>query len=218
MITAYVDGCSYNHNGTLKAGAGVVWLNDRPCQPQMFRHGQNTSQFAELAAILIALETAAQHRITQLLICTDSNYARLSFMCHLPIWKDNGFCISNNKPVKLKDLILACNNIVTANDMHVYWKKVRGHSKLPGPDKLYNDQTDALAKDGALHETPWFFDFRPPTREVSVITRRQKLSATSTALAPLHLTPQFADSDLVALQASDPSIAAMIAHLSDPGG
>lgn len=73
-----------------------------------------------------------------MLICTDSNYARLSFMCHLPIWKHNGFRISTKKPVKHKDLLLACDNVVTDHNMHVYWKKVCGHSKLPGPDKLYN--------------------------------------------------------------------------------
>lgn len=91
----------------------------------------------------------------------DSNYAYLSFMCHLPIWKHNDFRPSNNKPVKHKDLLLACDSIVTDQDMHIYWKKVRGHSKLPGPDKLYNDQTDALAKDGALHGTPWIFSLLP---------------------------------------------------------
>ncbi len=31
MPTAYVDGCSYNLKGNLKAGTGVVWLNNDPC-------------------------------------------------------------------------------------------------------------------------------------------------------------------------------------------
>lgn len=34
MITAYVDGCSYNHQGVLKAGAGSVWLDDNRGPPQ----------------------------------------------------------------------------------------------------------------------------------------------------------------------------------------
>ncbi|KAL1258980.1 hypothetical protein QQF64_009557 [Cirrhinus molitorella] len=40
MPTAYVDGCSYNHDGILKAGAGVLWLNDQPCPPQHFSSNQ----------------------------------------------------------------------------------------------------------------------------------------------------------------------------------
>lgn len=39
MITAYVDRCSYNHQGVLKACAGIIWLNDNPCPPQQFNLG-----------------------------------------------------------------------------------------------------------------------------------------------------------------------------------
>ncbi len=55
MPTAYVDGCSYNHKGNLKAVAGVVWLNNDPCPPQQFDLGPRSSQNAEIAAILINL-------------------------------------------------------------------------------------------------------------------------------------------------------------------
>lgn len=37
MPTAYVDGCSYNQQGNLKAGPGVVCLNDNPRPPQKFK-------------------------------------------------------------------------------------------------------------------------------------------------------------------------------------
>ncbi len=100
MPTAYVDGCSYNHKGNLQAGAGVVWLNNDPCPPHQFNLGPRSSQYAEIAAILITLQMAASHNIKELLICTDSNYARLSFTCHLAGWKQNGFKTANNKPVK----------------------------------------------------------------------------------------------------------------------
>lgn len=33
MITAYVHECSYNHQGVLKEGARIIWLNDNPCHP-----------------------------------------------------------------------------------------------------------------------------------------------------------------------------------------
>ncbi len=92
MSTAYVDGCSYNRNGNLKAGAGVVWLNNDPCPPRQLKLGHQSSQYLEVAAILITLQLAASHNIKELLICTDSNYARLSFICLLTAvtgWKNH---------------------------------------------------------------------------------------------------------------------------------
>ncbi len=125
MPTLYVNGCSYNHKGNLQAGAGVVLLNNDPCIPQEFNLGPQSSQYAKISVILITLQLAASQNIKELLICTDSNYACLSFTCHLTGWKRNGFKTANNKPVKHQELFQAS---VTEHDMIVYWKKVRGHS------------------------------------------------------------------------------------------
>ncbi len=163
MPTAYVDGCSYNHKGNSQAGVGVVWLNNDPCPPQQFNLGPRSSQYAEIAAILITLQMAASHNIKELLICTDSNYARLSFTCHLAGWKQNGFKTANNKPVKHQELFQAGDAIVTEHDIIVYWKKVRGHSRQPGQDKDFNDQTDALAKQVHYTESPGHFKPSLPT-------------------------------------------------------
>ncbi len=71
MPTAYVDGCSYNREGKLQAGAGVVWLNNDPCPPQQLKLGPQSSQYAEIAAILITLQLAATHKIREhILSCT----------------------------------------------------------------------------------------------------------------------------------------------------
>ncbi len=78
-----------------------------PCPPQQFNLGPRSSQYAEIAAILITLQMAASHNIKELLICTDSNYASLSFTCHLAGWKQNGFKTANNKPVKHQELFQA---------------------------------------------------------------------------------------------------------------
>lgn len=43
------------------------------------------------------------------------------------------------------------------HDMVVYWKKVQGHSRVPGQDKQLSDQADALAKQSAVNATPWTF-------------------------------------------------------------
>ncbi|KAI4878796.1 hypothetical protein NFI96_031522 [Prochilodus magdalenae] len=42
--------------------------------------------------------------------------------------------------------------------MRIYCKKVKGHSRTPGEDKLLNDQADNLAKHGAQSGTPWAFN------------------------------------------------------------
>ncbi|KAL1246759.1 hypothetical protein QQF64_034307 [Cirrhinus molitorella] len=163
MPTAYVDGCSYNHQGNLKAGAGV-----------------NSS-----SALI-------------------RNYARLSFTCHLSGWKQNGFKTANNKPVKHQDLFQACDAIVTENDIIVYWKKVRGHSRQPGQDKDLNDQTDALAKAGALHGDTWTFRTPPPNPSVMAITRRQQnISIHNPTTSHIDLSPQFSSDDLLTLQTAD---------------
>ncbi len=207
MPTAYVDGCSYNHKGNLQAGAGVVWLNNDPCPPRQFNLGPRSSQYAEIAAILITLQVAASHNIKELLICTDSNYARLSFTCHLVGWKQNGFKTANNKPVKHQELFQAGDAIVTEHDIIVYWKKVRGHSRQPGQDKDFNDQTDALAKAGALHGESWTFQALPPNPSVAAITRRQHATGVQNPTSShIAISPQFAANDLLTLQHADQTL------------
>lgn len=69
MTTAYIDGCSYNHHGVLKAGAEITWLDDN----------SHMSQYVETAAVLITLELAAQHgllvaNLYRLQLCTPRFY------------------------------------------------------------------------------------------------------------------------------------------------
>ena len=57
---------------------------------------------------------------------------------------------ARGKEVKHSSLFLTCDKIVSEHGMDVYWKKVKGHSQIPGPDKTGNDEADRLAKAGAL--------------------------------------------------------------------
>ncbi len=180
MPTAYVAGCSYNRKGNLKAGAGLVWLNSYLCPLQQLKLGPQSSQYAEIAAILITLQLAVSHNIKELLIFTNSNYACLSFTCHLAGWKRNGFKTANNKPVKHQEFFQATDAIVTEHDMIIYWKKVRGHSRQPGQDKDFNDQTDALAKAGALQRESWTFYALPPNPLVAAVIHHQHATGAHT--------------------------------------
>ncbi|KAL6487878.1 hypothetical protein MHYP_G00045040 [Metynnis hypsauchen] len=223
MITVYVDGCSFRREKTLLAGVGIVWVDDTPYEPQKFSLGPRSSQYAEVAGILITLQLAVQKQVEMLVICTDSNYACLSFTCHLKQWKANNFITSGRKPVKHKELFAACEHLVDKHNLHIYWKKVRGHSRTPGEDKFFNDQADGMAKLGAYAGTPWTFDTSqfppPPMATTYAITRAQ---AASTPIASHHgpasasICPAFSDDDLVALQLRDPAICRMVCFLCDP--
>ncbi len=103
----------------------MVWLNNDPCPQQQFNLGPHSSQYAEIAAILITLQLAESHNIKELLICTDLTYARLSFTCHLTGWKQNGFKTAKNKPVKHQEIFQASDAIVTEHDMIVLEKGSR---------------------------------------------------------------------------------------------
>ncbi len=110
--------------------------------------------------------------------------------------QQNGFKTANNKPVKHQELFQAGDAIVTEHDIIVYWKKVRGHSRQPGQDKVFNDQTDALAKAGALHGEYWTFQALPPNPSVAAITRRQHATGVQTPTSShIAISPQFAAND-----------------------
>ncbi|KAL7829126.1 hypothetical protein AOLI_G00300110 [Acnodon oligacanthus] len=126
MITVYVDGCSFHREKTLLAGVGIIWVNTL-CEPQKFSLGPRSAQYAEVAGILIMLQLAVQENVETFAICTDSNYAYLSFTCHLKQRKVNNFITSGRKPVKHKELFAACEYLVDKHNLYIYWKKFRGH-------------------------------------------------------------------------------------------
>ena len=81
----YVDWCSFHHESHVQAGVGIVWTNRSVNEPQHYQLGSKTSQYAEIASVLIVLQQAARDNITELVICSDSNYARHSFVSHFPM-------------------------------------------------------------------------------------------------------------------------------------
>ncbi len=119
--------------------------NDRPCPPQHLKLGPQSSQYAEIAAIIISVQTASSHNIRELLICTDSQTTPdLASHAIFQTGKLNGFKTANNKLVQ--HLFQAYDYITSEHDMIIHWKKVKEHWKQPGPDKDLNDRTYALAK------------------------------------------------------------------------
>ncbi|XP_069476358.1 ribonuclease H-like [Ambystoma mexicanum] len=150
----YVDGCSYHveNNGGKEwvAGIGNACLNDTLEPSTDYKIGPRSSKVAELMAVYQAILTAVHHQLNGLVIITDSDYVRNGFMEHLINLKNRGMLCANNKPLKHAKLIQSIDDLVNSSAMTSYWKKVRGHSKIEGPDKTGNDLTDELAKTGAL--------------------------------------------------------------------
>ena len=221
MLIAFVDGCSCRHLDHLQAGMGFVWHNDIPCKPLQIQVGNKTSQYAEVAGVLITLQTAVKHDLSELAICPDSVYTRLTFLCNLPFWKQNHMTTSSGSEEKNKELILSCDDLITKHGIQVYWKKDKGHPKSPGCDKLGNDHADSMAKSFAIHGTPWVFDARDEntTEEamVSAVTRSHVApQKTSSHEHNVLLAHSFLNSNLVAMQHQDESLATLMAFLSDP--
>ena len=219
----YVDGCAFHHENQARAGVGVVWFNREVVEPNHYQLGPKTSQYAEIAAVLITLQQAARQAIAQVVICSDSNYARHSFVSHFPSWKTKGMKNARGKEVKHSELFLASDHLVTEQGMTVYWKKVKGHSQVSGPDKDGNDEADRLAKLGAEQGTPWEFrsDWLPatPAPAVNAITRQQakgQTEASQTCLQAVYLGRRPDDTDLADMQKRDPAIRAIWQLLSDP--
>ena len=226
MARAYVDGCSYHHEEVVHAGAAVVWLGDDPFDGSSFQLGEKTSQFAEMAAVLIAMRMAAVAGLEKWVLCTDSEYCYLGFTSHLPVWKEKGFSTQSGKSLAHQGMIEECVRLCDNHNMQVYWKKVKGHSREPGPDKEYNDRADELAKGGALGGVPWEFvggedpdkgETRPAS--VMVVTRAQKKeeSSNEAGLSQKEEVSTAVHDDLVALQKADPTLGKVLSFVNGKG-
>ena len=61
----YVDGRSFHHESQLRAGVGMVWSGQNATGPNHFQLGPKSSQYAEVAAVLIELQHAVNLGIKQ---------------------------------------------------------------------------------------------------------------------------------------------------------
>ena len=156
----YADGCSFtDENQQIKAGAGVYWPNkEYNNYSQGYSLGKQTSQYAELAAAFIALTQAIDMNLSEVILCTDSEYVVKTFLEYLPRWKGSMMLNSKGKQVKNANIISAIELLTNKSCMDVYWKKVKGHSQMNGHDKDGNDYADSLAKDGAKNGLEWELD------------------------------------------------------------
>ena len=133
-ITAYTDGaCSGNGARTAKAGAAAI-LVARDEQGQVIREtslkskveGEQTSNRAEVQAVILALESLKRSGVT-ITIVTDSNYVF-------------GTMTSGWKRRRNYDLWRRLDELV--NRHHVTFEKCAGHT-----GHEWNEKADVLAKE-----------------------------------------------------------------------
>ncbi|XP_059392893.1 uncharacterized protein LOC132125468 [Carassius carassius] len=202
---------------TLDVASGFWTIPVHPENQHKLAFTLGNRQFTFNRCLFDYANSPAEFNICLNKACTDSNYTRLSFVCHLPCCKQNGFKTANNKPVKHQHMFQQCDDITKTHNVTVYWKKVKGHPKLPSLDKDLKDQTDTLAKTGTLNNRLWSLPTHPPTFRVELITHSirtllAKLPTSETlTLAPLSTKTNIAD-----MLASETHIMTLLYHLSDP--
>ena len=106
---------------------------------------QTTNNRMELTAVIRALE--ALKRGVSARVHTDSEYVVRGINEWLPNWKARGWRTADRKPVKNQDLWEQLDAAAARHDIE--WKWVKGHSGVPGNervDALANAAIDALLK------------------------------------------------------------------------
>lgn len=95
-----------------------------------------TNNRMELTAVIEAL--SALKRESRVRVFTDSEYVRRGITEWLKAWKARAWRTADKKPVKNRDLWERLDAVAARHD--VEWRWVKGHSGVPG-----NERVDALA-------------------------------------------------------------------------
>ena len=146
LVEIYTDGACRGNPGPggwgalLTAGEHVLELSG--AEPL------TTNNRMELTAVIRALE--ALKRPSELRIFTDSEYVRRGITEWVRSWKARGWKTADRKPVKNQDLWERLDALATGHQIE--WRWVRGHSGIPGNervDQLANEAIDAMQASAA---------------------------------------------------------------------
>lgn len=104
---------------------------------------QTTNNRMELVAVIRALE--ALRRPVKARVHTDSQYVRQGITQWMKAWKARDWRTADRQPVKNRDLWEQLDALAGGHDID--WRWVRGHSGVPGNervDRLANAAIDAM--------------------------------------------------------------------------
>ena len=142
-ITIYTDGaCLNNGKKNARCGSGVWFGNEDPRNKAVRIPGEDQSnQVAEIAAIIIALESVPPYQPIK--IITDSKYVIEGLTTHLETWEDDGWI-----GIKNANLFKKATHLIRHRSAKTAMKWVKGHDGDQG-----NEGSDALAKQGENKQT-----------------------------------------------------------------
>ena len=134
-VEIYTDGACQGNPGP--GGWGVL-LRYKGVEKELYGYDPSTTNNRmELQAAIEGLKVLK--RSSEADLYTDSQYLRDGITKWLPQWKQKGWRLSSNKPVKNKDLWEELD--ILAQKHKVAWHWVRGHA-----GHLENERADALAR------------------------------------------------------------------------
>jgi ribonuclease HI len=134
-VEIYTDGACQGNPGP--GGWGVL-LRYKGVEKELAGFTPDTTNNRmELQAAIEGLKSLKRPMKVDLF--TDSQYLRNGITKWMFLWKKNNWRLSNNKPVKNKDLWQALDELVKTQD--VVWHWVRGHAGHPE-----NERADVLAR------------------------------------------------------------------------
>ena len=142
QLYAYTDGACSGNPGP--GGWGVLMIardGEAVVKERELQGGEadTTNNRMELMAAISALE--ALSRPSDLIIVTDSAYAKNGVTTWIHSWKRRGWKTADNKPVKNIEL---WQRLETAQARHkVEWRWIKGHA-----GHVENERADALARAG----------------------------------------------------------------------
>jgi ribonuclease HI len=141
LVEIYTDGACRGNPGP--GGWGALLTAGEHVKELSGADPLTTNNRMELTAVIRALE--ALKRPSELRIFTDSEYVRRGITEWMPSWKARGWKTADRKPVKNQDLWERLDTLAAGHQIE--WRWVRGHSGIPGNervDQLANEAIDAM--------------------------------------------------------------------------
>tara|TARA_B100000131_G_C17895127_1_gene524022 strand:- start:327 stop:764 length:438 start_codon:yes stop_codon:yes gene_type:complete len=134
MLKIYTDGACRGNPGV--GGWGAILKYENKTKEIKGFSKETTNNIMELTAVIEALKQL--NRKCDIIITTDSNYVKNGITEWIHNWKKNGWKTANKKSVKNKNLWIELDNL--ANQHHIKWEWIKGHSGHPE-----NERADTLA-------------------------------------------------------------------------
>jgi ribonuclease HI len=140
-ITVYTDGSSRGNPGP--GGWAAIILTES----EVFEFGEGekntTNNRMELAGALFGLKEIQGDTVTEVEVCTDSEYVKKGMTTWITGWIKNGWKTSTKKPVLNQDLwelLHTEESRLKAQGIRITWTYVKAHVGIP-----LNERADTIA-------------------------------------------------------------------------